>query len=112
MGRGLAEKNQKKMKKDQQFHIVRAEKAGVFLCKIASKDGSTYEVTNLRRLYYWKGALDVSMIAAQGVSNPSECKFSVQLGDDDRSTIHNVVESHPVSEKALEILNSVKAWKN
>jgi hypothetical protein len=99
------------MKKDQQFHIVRAEKAGVFLCRIASVDGGTYKVTNLRRLYYWSGALDVSMIAAEGVTNPSGCKFSVQLGDSDTSTIHNVIESHPVSEKALEILKKVVAWK-
>jgi hypothetical protein len=100
------------MKKDPQFHIIRADKAGVFLCRISSTDGDTYKVTNLRRLYYWAGALDVSAIALEGVSNPSGCKFSVQLGDDDISTIHNVLESHPVSEKALEIINKVKVWKN
>lgn len=99
------------MKKDQQFHIIRAEKAGVFLCRIASIDAGTYQVTNARRLYYWSGALDVSMIAANGVANPGQCKFSVQLGDDDRSTIHNVIEAHPVSEKVLDILNKVAVWK-
>ena len=99
------------MKKDNRFHIVRAEKAGVFLCKIASIDGDTYTVTNLRRLYYWSGALDVSMIAHQGVTNPRGCKFSVQLGDNDKSTILHVSEVHPVSEKALEIINSVPVWK-
>lgn len=95
----------------EQFHIVRAEKAGVFLCKIAGVDGQTYSVTNIRRLYYWSGALDVSMIALEGVTNPSACKFSVQLGDEDLSTIHNVVESHPVSEKALAIINKIAPWK-
>ena len=99
------------MNKDQ-YHIVRADKAGVFLCKIASTDGGTYKVTNLRRLYYWSGALDVSMIAHDGVTNPSGCKFSVQLGDNDVSYIHNVLEAHPVSDKALNILNKVKAWKS
>lgn len=97
--------------KKEQFHVVRAEKAGVFLCKIISTDTAAYKVTNARRLYYWSGALDVSMIAKDGVSNPSQCKFSVQMGDDDISTIHNVVEAHPVSEKALTILNAVPAWK-
>lgn len=85
------------MKKDNQFHIVRADKAGVFLCRILSMEGTNYTVTNLRRLYYWSGALDVSAIALDGVSNPSGCKFSVQLGDTDVSIIHNVIESHPVS---------------
>lgn len=98
------------MKKNQ-FHIVRADKAGVFICRISSKDGDTYEVTNIRRLYVWAGALDVTMIALEGVTNPSGCKFSIQLGDNDVSTIHNVLESHPVSEKALEIINKVPAWK-
>lgn len=98
------------MKKNQ-FHIVRADKAGVFICRISSKEGDTYEVTNVRRLYVWSGALDVTMIALEGVTNPSGCKFSIQLGDNDVSTIHNVLESHPVSEKALEIINKVPAWK-
>jgi hypothetical protein len=97
--------------KKEQFHIIRADKAGVFLCKIASKDGDTYEISNTRRLYRWAGALDVTMIAKEGVSNPSGCQFSVQLGDKDISTIHNVLEAHPVSEKALNILNKVPAWK-
>src|ERR1700743_557300 len=100
------------MKKDQKFHIIRADKAGVFICRIKSIEGGTYNVTHLRRLYYWDRALDVSAIALDGVSNPNDCKFSVQLGDDDVSTIHNVIEVHPVSEKALEIINKVKVWKN
>jgi hypothetical protein len=99
------------MKKEEQFHIVRADKAGVFICKIASIDGDTYKVTNLRRLYRWSGALDVTMIALEGVTEPSACQFSVQLGDKDVSTIHNVLEAHPVSEKALQIINKVAPWK-
>jgi hypothetical protein len=100
------------MKKEPtQFSIVRAEKAGVFLCRIVSAEAGTYTVTNLRRLYYWSGALDVSMIAKEGVTNPRSCKFSVQMGDEDVSTILNVIEVHPVSEKALSIINTVPVWK-
>lgn len=97
--------------KKEQFHIVRAEKAGVFLCKINAINGDTYTVTSLRRLYYWSGALDVSTVAKEGVTNPKGCKFSAQLGDEDTSTIHNVIEVHPVSEKALDIINNVPIWK-
>lgn len=96
--------------KKSQFHIVRAEKAGVFLCHVVSSDSNTYTVTSLRRIFYWSGALDVSMLAKEGVTNPRQCKFSVQLGEDDASTIHNVIEAHPVSDKALEILNNVPVW--
>lgn len=95
----------------ESFYIIRAEKAGVFMVKIKSTDGTTYTVTNARRLYYWAGALDVTQIAAEGVTRPKDCKFSVQLGDDAQSTIHNVIECHPVSEKALKIINSIAAWK-
>lgn len=97
--------------KKEQFHIVRAEKAGVFLCRIKSTSGDTYTVTSLRRLYYWSGALDVSTIAKEGVTNPRGCKFSAQLGENDTSTIHNVIEVHPVSEKALAIINDIPVWK-
>ena len=99
------------MKKEAQFHIVRTEKAGVFICKIDATQGSTFTVTNLRRLYYWSGALDVSTIAKEGVTNPKGCKFSAQLGDNDKSTLLGVIEVHPVSEKALTIINSVPIWK-
>lgn len=99
------------MEKDQKFYIIRAEKAGVFIGKIASVNGTTYTLTNLRRLFYWRGALEVITIAAEGVSDLSNCKFSAQLGDNDVSTIHNVLETHPLSEKALEIINKVLPWK-
>lgn len=99
------------MKKDNQFHIVRAEKAGVFIGKIASVNGTTYTLTNLRRLFLWRGALEVITIAVDGVSDLINCKFSAQMGDDDVSTVHNVLETHPVSEKALEIINKVLPWK-
>lgn len=98
------------MKKDQ-FYIVRAEKAGVFIGKIVSVVGTTYTLTNLRRLFYWRGALEVITIAAEGVSDLINCKFSAQLGDEDISTVHNVLEIHPLSKKALQIINSVKPWK-
>lgn len=91
------------------FYIIRAERAGVFMGKIVASDGTTFQVSTLRRLYKWSGALDVITIASEGVSG-SGCKFSLQLGDNDLSTIFNVVETHPVSEKALQSINNVKAW--
>lgn len=91
------------------FYIIRAERAGVFMGKISEIDGSTLQVSNVRRLYKWSGALDVITIASEGVSG-SGCKFSIQMGDEDLSTIYNVVEHHPVSEKALQSINNVPAW--
>lgn len=99
------------MYKKDQFYIIRAERAGVFLCKILKEEGNTLQVNNLRRLYRWAGALDVTQIAKEGISNPNNCKFSVQLGSEDTSLIYNVIEAHTCTEKALQTLNSVLAWK-
>lgn len=94
------------------YHIIRADRAGVFIGKIVEEKGSILTITNARRLYYWSGALDVVTIATTGVSKPSNCKFSAQLGDEDKSTILNVIEYHPLSETALKTINSVAAWKS
>lgn len=91
------------------FHVIRAERAGVFIGKIKSVEGSTLHVTNIRRLYKWSGALDVIHIASDGVIGTG-CKFSIQMGDEDVSTILNIVEYHPCSEKSIESINNVKPW--
>jgi hypothetical protein len=93
-----------------QFYIIRADKAGVFMAKIESIENGAAICNSVRRLYYWEGALDVTQIAAHGVSRPNSCKFSVQMGPEDKSTIYNLIEQHPVSEKALASIQSVKEW--
>lgn len=100
------------MQKQSEYHIIRADRSGVFIGKIVEEKDSTIVVTNARRLYYWSGALDVVTIAVHGVSKPSACKFSAQLGDNDKSTILNVIEYHPVTDAALNTINSVSAWKS
>lgn len=100
------------MQKQSGYHIIRADRAGVFIGKLVEEKGSTLIVTNARRLYYWSGALDVVTIATNGVSKPSNCKFSAQLGDNDKSTILNVIEYHPISDSALNTINSVTPWKS
>jgi hypothetical protein len=100
------------MQQNSGYHIIRADRSGVFIGKIVEKEGSILTVTNARRLYYWSGALDVVTIAAHGVSKPSNCKFSAQLGDADKSTILNVIEYHPIAESALQTINSVAPWKS
>lgn len=94
----------------KKFYIIRADKAGVFMAKIESAEGGTLQVNSARRLYYWEGALDVTQIAAHGVSRPDSCKFSVQMGAGDKSTIFNAIEVHPCSEKAIKSIQSVKEW--
>lgn len=94
------------------WYIIRANFAGVFLGKIEFlNENGTIGIKGIRRLYQWSGALDVTEIAKEGVSDPENCKFSVQLSEDDISVVTNLIEYHPVSEKALSILNSIEPWK-
>lgn len=94
------------------YYIIRAERAGVFMGKISFIDGCTIGVNSIRRLYYWKGALDVTQLAKSGVTQPKSCKFSDQLSEDDLSVITNLVEFHPMTEEAVQSINSVPVWKN
>jgi hypothetical protein len=95
----------------KKIYIIRADKAGVFMAKIESIDTDGTAVCNsLRRLYYWEGALDVTQIAAHGVLRPGSCKFSVQMGEKDKSTLFNLIEFHPASQKAIDSINSVREW--
>lgn len=80
------------------------------MAKIDSIQGDVAVVNSARRLYYWEGALDVTQIAANGVSRPESCKFSAQLSVTDKSTIFNLVEIHPASDKAVQSINAVKEW--
>jgi hypothetical protein len=93
-----------------QFYIIRADKAGVFMAKIENIENGAALCNSVRRLYYWEGALDVTQIAANGVTRPQSCKFSVQMGEEDKSTIFNLIEFHPASEKAIASIQSVKEW--
>ena len=92
------------------FYIIRADKAGVFIGKIESSEGTTLVCNSLRRLYYWEGALDVTQIAAHGVARPGSCKFSTQLSEKDVSVIFNAIEVHEASQKAIDSIKSVKEW--
>lgn len=102
----------KQMFDKNKFYIIRANRAGVFMGKIAFIEGTTVGVNSLRRLYYWSGALDVSQLAKQGVTKPNNCKFSEQLEATDLSVITELVEFHPMTEKAVTSLNSVQVWKS
>ena len=46
--------------------IVRTYSAGVFAGTLARKDGKEVELTNARRLWYWRGAASLSQLATVG----------------------------------------------
>jgi hypothetical protein len=88
--------------------IVRTEKAGVHYGYLKRRTGNEVQLVRTRRIWYWKGASELSQLAAEGVKKPAECKFSVYL---DEAIILGVIEILPVSSVAQLSIDSVVPWR-
>lgn len=88
--------------------IVRGDRSGVFFGTLADKDGKEVVLTNCRRLWYWSGAASISQLAAEGVTKPESCKFTVPV---DEICITDVIEIIPCSDAAAKNIERVREWK-
>jgi hypothetical protein len=92
--------------------LIRSYAAGVHFGYLKEEKftpaGKVVILVNTRRVYYWSGAASLSQMALEGVSKPKDCKFTVQL---DSNEIVNVIETIPLTEKALLNLYGVAIWK-
>lgn len=88
--------------------IVRGDRSGVFFGTLAEKDGREVMLTNCRRLWYWDGAASISQLAAEGTTEPQNCKFTVTV---DSIVILDVIEIIPCSDEAIQKIEVVKVWK-
>ena len=93
---------------NEQYYIIRADRAGVFAGNIKERNGSEVIMTNVRRLWYWDGAASLSQMAVDGVSRPHKCKFTVVVPE---MTILGVIEIIPCSEKAEASIKAVREWR-
>ena len=93
---------------NEQYYIIRADRAGVFAGNIKERNGSEVIMTNVRRLWYWDGAASLSQMAVDGVSRPHNCKFTVVVPE---MTILGVIEIIPCSEKAEASIKAVREWR-
>lgn len=93
---------------DEKYYVVRTIYAGVFFGQIAERKGDEVTMTNLRRLWSWNGATECCQLAAEGVSCPADCKFTMVVP---QVVILGVIEIHPCTDKARELLKGVKVWK-
>lgn len=98
----------KKIKKNDQFYIVRAARAGVFFGKIKEKSAGSVIMTDVRKLWYWDGAAAVEQIAVDGVRAPENCKFTVSVP---AMEIMEPVQIIPCTKKAAGIIKAVREWK-
>lgn len=93
---------------DQQYYIVRSYKAGVFFGQIRERRGDEVDLVNVRKIWYWSGAAAVEQMAMEGVKNPGECKFTMEVSS---MTVLEAVQIIPCTEQATENIRSVAAWK-
>jgi len=92
--------------------LIRSYAAGVHFGYLKeTKDtlaGKISILVNTRRIWYWDGAASLSQIALEGVNKPQNCKISVILEENE---IVNVIETIPLTKKALDNLYKVSVWK-
>jgi len=90
-----------------QYYVVRGDRSGVFFGQIEKREGQEITMKNVRRLHYWRGALDCIHLASDGTLDPRNCRFTKVV---DSLTLLDAIEIHPCTEKATESLAGVPAW--
>ena len=94
-------------KPDGDYVVVRTYSAGVHAGHLESRDGKEVVLTNVRRLWYWKGAASLSQLAGTGTSAPEDCKFPAPIAT---ITLTEAIEIIPCTKQAQEIIESVEEW--
>ncbi len=93
---------------DNQYYIVRGDRSGVFFGQVTARNGQEVELRNVRKLWYWDGACAVEQLAADGVTAPANCKFTVVVPE---MTITDAIQIVPCSGGAVKVLSGVRVWK-
>jgi hypothetical protein len=95
-------------KKTAAYVIVRTYSAGVFEGQLVSRKGQEVELSDARRLWYWKGAASLSQLSIDGVSQPKECKFPARVSS---VTLLQAIEILPVTAAAHASIEQVPVWR-
>ena len=88
--------------------IVRCTNAGVFYGTLSEKEGQEVELKDCRRLWYWDGAASLHQLAAEGVTAPAECKFTMRIAS---INLLEAIEIIPCTDKAITSIEAVEEWK-
>ena len=91
------------------YAIIRTYSAGCFAGYIKERKGKEGVVINARRLWHWDGACSLSQLAMEGVKNPSECKFAMEVPE---LQLTEIIEVIPATEEARLNINEVEIWKS
>jgi len=92
---------------DKRYVIVRTYSAGVFAGYLESKNGKEVILTNARRLWLWHGAASLSQLAMEGVGQPNECKFPIEVS---KIELTETIEIIDTTEKCKNSIAGVPIW--
>lgn len=93
---------------ENQYYIVRTDRAGVFFGKIKEASHAEVTMTDVRKLWHWDGACAVEQIALEGVKKPNNCNFTVVVPE---MVVFAPIQVIPCTDEAAEILSKVAVWK-
>ena len=93
---------------EEQYYIVRCDRAGVFFGKIKGRDGNDVTMTDVRKIWYWSGAAAVEQLAMDGPKNPTECKITVRVPE---MTVMDPIQIIPCTPAAVETIQRIAEWK-
>lgn len=88
--------------------IARIERAGVFHGTLAAKDAEITTMTDVRRIYYWEGALSVTDMSVTGVNASSKITLPAKRVVFQTARVIELVECTDEANKSIE---SIKPWK-
>lgn len=97
-----------KVETTENYVIVRTYSAGVFAGNLESRNGKEVVLKNARRIWYWSGAASLSQLAVDGVSDPKNCKFPVEVPE---VTLIEAIEIIHCTEKSQQSIKGVPVWK-
>lgn len=92
----------------KKYVIVRGDRSGVFAGTLESQEGQKVVLSNVRRLWRWDGATECLQIAAEGVKNPKNCRFTLTAAS---ITLLDAVEIIPTTAEAEANIKAVPVWK-
>ena len=96
------------MEQNNQYYVVRCDRAGVFFGKIKERSETEVVMIDVRKLWYWDGAAAIEQLAVEGTKEPNACKFTVTISE---MSVMNPIQIIPCSDKATENIKAVNEWK-
>lgn len=87
--------------------IARIDRAGVFHGILTAKDAETTTMSDVRRIYYWRGALSVTDMSVTGVAEGSKVTVPAKCVEFETAKVIELIECSAEASKSIE---SIKSW--